>query len=295
MQLAPNAFASSSKMTLDTPDEFDDISDVEDAQDYSEEFAEELARAEAEEGTGTGVPTAQPVVQDVRKAAISTQAKKETDFQRYLSGQSVMKSGLTRDQAEVNRIIAEASKNSKFFLREQAKNDQLNKRIEALMKKVSRAKRFPRTKLRISQKEELLKHANLPKLEKEANEMVSRFPYTDEFGLTPNALQITRLEATRDLTQKIVHVDLDAFVSQYQDEIASELILRQYANVEVNRDPSLKGKAFAVGGGVCTTASVSTSLCSVGQSRRFPCSMKHGSTVCGRGWRDLSPRNCVHT
>ncbi|KAJ9114488.1 hypothetical protein QFC20_001361 [Naganishia adeliensis] len=210
-------------MTLDTPDEFDDISDVEDAQDYSEEFAEELARAEAEEGTGTGVPTAQPVVQDVRKAAISTQAKKETDFQRYLSGQSVMKSGLTRDQAEVNRIIAEASKNSKFFLREQAKNDQLNKRIEALMKK----------------KEELLKHANLPKLEKEANEMVSRFPYTDEFGLTPNALQITRLEATRDLTQKIVHLDLDAF----------------YANVEVNRDPSLKGKAFAVGGGVCTTAS----------------------------------------
>jgi DNA polymerase kappa len=51
----------------------------------------------------------------------------------------VMKSGLTRDQAEVNKIIAEASKNSKFFLREKAKDEQLNKRIDALMKKVSRS------------------------------------------------------------------------------------------------------------------------------------------------------------
>jgi DNA polymerase kappa len=136
-------------MTLDSPDEFDDISDVEDAHDYSEEFLEELAKAEAEEGRGTGVPTAEPVVQDARKAATSTQAKKDSDFQRYLSGQSVMKSGLTRDQAEVNRIIAEASKNSKFFLREQAKNEQLNKRIEALMKKVGQAKYFTGTKLTV--------------------------------------------------------------------------------------------------------------------------------------------------
>jgi hypothetical protein len=140
MSRTPNAFASSSRMTLDTPDEFDDISDVEDAQDYDEEFLEELTRAEAEEGPGNGLPRAAQVLpEDLRKPVISTQAKKETDFQRYLSGQSVMKSGLTSDQAEVNRIIAEASKNSKFFLREQAKNEQLNKRIEALMKKVSRA------------------------------------------------------------------------------------------------------------------------------------------------------------
>ncbi|KAJ9107004.1 hypothetical protein QFC19_002872 [Naganishia cerealis] len=118
-------------------------------------------------------------------APMSTQSRKQSDFQRYLAGQSVMKSGLTRDQAEVNAIIHEASKNSQFFKREKEKDELLNKRIEVLMRKIS------------------------------------------------------KLEATRDLTQKIVHVDLDAF----------------YANVEEKRDPSLKGKAFAVGGGVCTTAS----------------------------------------
>lgn len=140
MEPALNAVASSSKMILDTPSEFDDTSDIDDMQDYSAELLEELAKAEAEEGTGSGLPSAnQPAAMEdsPAAAAISTQARKETDFQRYLAGQSVMKSGLTRDQAEVNRIIAEASKNSKFFLREKAKDEQLNKRIEALMKKVS--------------------------------------------------------------------------------------------------------------------------------------------------------------
>jgi hypothetical protein len=33
----------------------------------------------------------------------------------------------------------------------------------------------------------------------------------------------------------------------------------QYANVEEKKDPSLKGKAFGVGSGVLTTASVSSS------------------------------------
>lgn len=49
------------------------------------------------------------------------------------------------------------------------------------------------------------------------------------------------VEAERDLSQTIVHVDVDAF----------------YAAVECKRDPSLKGKAFGVGQGVLTTASVS--------------------------------------
>ncbi|GAA94069.1 uncharacterized protein L969DRAFT_71614 [Mixia osmundae IAM 14324] len=51
--------------------------------------------------------------------------------------------------------------------------------------------------------------------------------------------QVELLEATRDLSQTIVVVDCDAF----------------YASVEELDDPSLKGKAFAVGVGVCTTAS----------------------------------------
>jgi hypothetical protein len=133
-----NAFASSSKMTLDSNiEEFEDISDLDDADDYDAQFLEELAKAE--EGNSPVPEDPVTIPADTTNAVISTQARKETDFQRYLAGQSVMKSGLTRDQAEVNKIIAEASKNSKFFLREKAKDEQLNKRIDALMKKVSRS------------------------------------------------------------------------------------------------------------------------------------------------------------
>ena len=47
------------------------------------------------------------------------------------------------------------------------------------------------------------------------------------------------MEDQRDLTQIIVHVDMDAF----------------YASVELLDDPSLADKLFAVGGGVISTAS----------------------------------------
>ena len=47
------------------------------------------------------------------------------------------------------------------------------------------------------------------------------------------------MEAQRDLTQIIVHVDMDAF----------------YASVELLDDPSLADKPFAVGHGVVSTAS----------------------------------------
>ncbi|KAJ9095713.1 hypothetical protein QFC21_005585 [Naganishia friedmannii] len=145
--MASNAYASTSRHTLDIP---------------------ELLLPD-----NVAAPPPPPTV----PPPVSTQARKETDFQRYLAGQSVMKSGLTRDQAEVNKIIADASKDSRFFKREKEKDELLVKRIEGLMRK----------------KEELEKRANLPKLEKEANEIIAR------------------LEATRDLSQKIVHVDLDAF------------------------------------------------------------------------------------
>lgn len=48
--------------------------------------------------------------------------------------------------------------------------------------------------------------------------------------VTTSGYKIADLEAHRDLSQYIVHVDMDAF----------------YANVELLRDPSLAGKPFAV-------------------------------------------------
>lgn len=141
MQEPRNAFASSSKMKLDSHiEEFEDISDLEDVNDYDTQFLAEFAKAEEDGAQSPVGEEPSPRSRESPISVLSTQARKESDFQRYLAGQSVMKSGLTRDQAEVNRIIAEASKNSKFFLREKVKDEQLNKRIEALMKKVCRVR-----------------------------------------------------------------------------------------------------------------------------------------------------------
>jgi DNA polymerase kappa len=69
--------------------------------------------------------------------------------------------------------------------------------------------------------------------------------------------QLAEVEQTRDLSQVIVHVDMDAFVSAQLEACGLVTSSSQYASVEVQRDPSLKGKAFGVGRGVLTTASVS--------------------------------------
>ncbi|WVR06908.1 hypothetical protein IAU60_003944 [Kwoniella sp. DSM 27419] len=143
----------------------------------------------------------EPMTEEERAAAEARQRS----FERSLAGPSVGKAGLMRDQTEVNRIIAEASRGSKFYNNQVKKDKELTEKIEWY-----RAKR-----------DELLHMAQIDRLEVEADRI------------------LLEVEATRDLSQTIVHVDMDAF----------------YASVEVQRDPSLKGKAFGVGQGVLTTAS----------------------------------------
>lgn len=64
------------------------------------------------------------------------------------------------------------------------------------------------------------------------------------------ATQLEKMEAERDLTQLIVHVDMDAF----------------YANVELLDDPSLAGKPFAVS--IISLSSSTVSLVESGWPRR---------------------------
>ncbi|WRT66532.1 uncharacterized protein IL334_003491 [Kwoniella shivajii] len=135
---------------------------------------------------------------------------RQRSFERSFAGPSVGKAGLTRDQTEINKIIAESSKGLsniayRYYNNQVRKDAELTEKIEWY-----RAKR-----------DELMKMANVERLETEAERI------------------LVEVESTRDLSQVIVHVDMDAF----------------YASVEVQRDPSLKGKAFGVGQGVLTTAS----------------------------------------
>ncbi|THV05009.1 DNA/RNA polymerase [Dendrothele bispora CBS 962.96] len=131
---------------------------------------------------------------------------------KRLAGPSSGKAGLAKDQTEINRIIAEASKGSKFYEarllnkhNEKRKDKELTERINKLLKA----------------REEALRNVDISKIELNVDRIV------------------VELESQRDLSQTIVHVDMDAF----------------YANVELLHNPDLKDKPFAVGYGVLTTAS----------------------------------------
>ncbi|OAA56094.1 DNA-directed polymerase kappa [Cordyceps fumosorosea ARSEF 2679] len=130
-----------------------------------------------------------------------------------LLGPSLTKAGQDSvDQTKVSEIIYNASKGSKFFNREEERDKVLTQKIEGILRR----------------KKEL-----------------------DKLDLSHERLSadrlIAELEASRDLTQHIIHIDCDAF----------------YAAVEQLDRPELKDLPFAVGGGVLTTCNY--------LARRFGC------------------------
>ncbi|KAF7361929.1 IMS-domain-containing protein [Mycena venus] len=126
---------------------------------------------------------------------------------KRLAGPSTGKAGLAKDQEDINRVIADVSKGSKFYENEKKKDKELTKKIEHILQL----------------RDELTKKSgvNLQKIEASVDQI------------------LLKLESERDLSQTIVHFDLDSF----------------FASVEVLNDPTLAGKPFAVGHTVLSTAS----------------------------------------
>ncbi|KAI1436826.1 hypothetical protein GGR50DRAFT_648511 [Xylaria sp. CBS 124048] len=131
----------------------------------------------------------------------------------HLLGPSLTKAGQDSvDQSKVSEIIYNSSKGSKYFNREEAKDKILTQKIEQILTKKRRLEKLD------------LSHES-----RAADQLIAE------------------LELSRDLTQRIVHVDCDAF----------------YAAVEELDRPELKDVPFAVGAGVLTTCNYA--------ARKFGC------------------------
>ncbi|KAK9711333.1 hypothetical protein K7432_007912 [Basidiobolus ranarum] len=109
------------------------------------------------------------------------------------------KAGLSGvDKDKINKIIYDSSKNSRFFQNEERKEEKTQSRINELLK------RYEQIKGQVDQPEVIA--------------LVKK--------------RVAEIETRRDLTQAIVHVDMDAF----------------YAAVELRDNPHLVGKPIAIGG-----------------------------------------------
>lgn len=122
--------------------------------------------------------------------------------------------GITRDQTEINRIIAEASKGTKwvcwsfaavlvltlarrFYQNQVRKDEELNAKIAWFQAK----------------RDELMRGAQVERLEAEAERIVGSDVCSVACVVVLTGRQLVEVEALRDLSQTIVHVDMDMFVN----------------------------------------------------------------------------------
>ncbi|CAH0056761.1 unnamed protein product [Clonostachys solani] len=154
-----------------------------------------------ENSTDAQLSVEEQPLREVEDAAKQEDASRTLKY--HLLGPSLTKAGQDKvDQTKVSEIIYNASKGSKYFNREELRDKVLSQKIEQILARKRR-----------------LDTLDLTRDLRNADRMLAE------------------LEATRDLSQHIVHVDCDAF----------------YAAVEQLERPELKDVPFAVGGGVLTT------------------------------------------
>lgn len=139
-------------------------------------------RADDQEGKGDAAPA-------VPAAAFPPDASQHRSLKHHLLGPSLTKAGQDSvDQKKVSEIIYQASKGSKFFNNEEAKDQNLTLKIDRI-----------------------LKHkAQLEKLDLKAD-----LRRADEY--------IASLELSRDLSQYVVHIDCDAFYAAVEEIDRPEL------------------------------------------------------------------------
>lgn len=150
------------------------------------------SRAAAAAASGQKTSDA-PAPKELAKASKARRAAGKLRFDDY-------KAGLQKvDKAHVEQVIQEASKGSPFYLKEQRKEEARREKIEAVLKK--------------------------------AEEYAALSP-TQKYAIRErvDALE-ARIEATRDVRRRYIHVDMDMF----------------YASVEEKKNPSLSDVPFGVG------------------------------------------------
>ncbi|PWN21489.1 DNA/RNA polymerase [Microstroma glucosiphilum] len=112
----------------------------------------------------------------------ATNVKANESLLKRMGGPSAAKAGLTKDQDEINRIIYEASKGSKYFENERKSDERITKKVEAMLEKMhERLQAVPEGS------------PEWTSIEKKAEAMRNR------------------VETQRVLSQYIVHVDCDMF------------------------------------------------------------------------------------
>ncbi|CAG8608678.1 13131_t:CDS:10 [Ambispora gerdemannii] len=137
---------------------------------------------------------------DSLSGSIEKEVKNDKDIESLrnrISGLAATKAGMQGvDKEKVNRLIYESSKGSAFFQNEKKKDETISEKINEMLQKYEAIK-----------KSDLLRDSIIVES------------------------KIKELEQLRDITQTIVHIDMDAF----------------FAAVEERDNPTLRGKPMAVG------------------------------------------------